>query len=111
MKYLKKFENIINEIDLKKYIIIKKDHKTDKQFFDFYYLLEFQKIEQYSGIKYAQCKKLYSFLTKIKKGHHQFFSLNLEKPVYNVEIIYQSDDYEKILDIFKAVKDIKKYNI
>jgi len=60
---------------------------------------------------YTECKKLYTFFNdKITKNKHQHF--NLSKQQYsNIKIVYQSDDFQDILDVFKALKETDKYNL
>lgn len=102
MKHIKNFGEIhSNGITLKKYVIIKRDN-------NFYYLLEPIKIIK----DFIHCKKLYTFFEddKPRKNKQQFFNIT-PRQEQNIEYIYQSDNHQDTLDVFKSIRDSEKYNI
>ena len=109
MKYLKNFEELKNKIIEsinKKYIIIQITNHPDIKL---YYLLELFEKSYYFGNYSVSCKKMWTlYNNKLLKNKQQYYNIENDN---NKELIFQSNDYQHILDIFKSLKDTDKYNL
>jgi len=101
------FKIFENKSNLKKYLLL--HNNIDK---NLYYVLEVSNLIHSSSEDYILTKKLYKFNKQdniVLKTSHQYYSVFLSN--FDRDVMYQSDDLKKILDILPTLKDVDNYNL
>lgn len=104
MKYIKRFE----EVDFyKKFFLLRKDILMGEKV---YYVLEPIEIEydNDNNIKNIRCKKRYTYKYNLVKNKHQYYNIDISD---KDNIIFESDDLKRTIDMIQVLKNTPKYNL
>lgn len=102
MKYIKTFEK---KISLKEYVVINHEYT--------YLVLRINKIKPSGQIYYTS---LYNFNKKVNKGSFINGDIGSDSGYYSGEkfkdiIVFQSDNFDKCIEMLPALNKMNKYNL